>query len=341
MAIKINHVDVSFPTDICNMKCSYCFHRKPLRKRNNLNNFENEIIPILEKFTFDDEVVVDIVGGEVMLMIPKMYDVIRQFKKYERFCDTKFVYRITTNGTNASELVEMIDDGIYQPNMVTISYDGDNSGRGDINISSLIPFLKYANEVNINLSLSDKTIDRLGDIVDQISKFGFRNIEYYYLYQTKLYEDEVRCDNFRAQLDHIVKLHLDGDINLYNFTSAMDKKKDYDRLGHFKRGLNCKGLNNLTILSDGTFSPCGFMNEYMNPALVFTHTKDSSNEEIENSYNSIRRFYSKEHCDSANCKNYQCTGCMFYVSTHGSYTEQCKIRTVEREVFESYFDTID
>ena len=332
---KIKDVDIMLPL-ICNMKCSYCYHNKAIRPQNYIDNLEDKIIPILDKLELDDNVLVYLAGGEDMLMQDRLMKCIRKFKKYEREHNVKFYYKITANGTKAEDLVNYIDNGLYLPQNVNISYDGKDSDRTYIDINTLTPLLKYKDKINIRVSLSNKSIYHLYNTINEVSDFGFKCIEYYFLYENDGYTDDNIVSKFKEELDKIMPLQLENKIILYNYLYAKEKKKEFDKTGTFKKGMFCYDIKKVNILADGNFTPCANISNYMINTDKYTYNENSTIEEIEEGYTLLKNFYSKPHCNSNKCGNYQCRECSLYATQHRDVHQQCKMRNVEKEIFEKY-----
>lgn len=331
---KIKNIGVSLNLK-CNMNCSYCFQKDTARKVEQIDNLEDKIIPILDKLYLNDIVTINFIGGEAMIMQDKLIKCIKKFKKYEREHDVKFKYLLKTNGTNAKDLVTLIDNNIIDP-FVCISYDGKDSDRTYIDINEFKPLLKYRDRVAIHIALSKKSAKNMYNTVKELSDIGFKNFEYYFLYTDPIYEDENYINDFSNNLEKIVKLHCDGTIDLYNYTEAYRKKKLFDKTGKFVKGMSCNDIHNIDILSDGTFAVCGFLNIYAQRNDPNVLDENSSIEDIEKSCTFLKDFYKDLHCPSDKCGNYQCVECSLYSERYRSIEQQCKMRTIERKIFEKY-----
>lgn len=333
--VKIDHVDINL-FNICNMDCKYCFHKDARLKMDYSLQMHKYIIPILDKLNLNDFVMIDFVGGEVMILQDLLDLCLHELKKYERHHNIKFTYRLTTNGTMPKDTIRYIENGTFSPSNVVISYDGKDSDRSYLDINTLKPLLRYADDISVHISLSDKSIPNLYATVKELSDFGFKNIEYYYLYDNDKYENDDTILSFSNNLDMIMKSYKELGITLYNFNYAKIKKIIYDKTHIVCKGMSCGKIRGCAILPDGTFSPCANMNRYMTGDSKYTYTKDSSIEDIDKGFEYIKNFYSESHCPSDKCGNYQCFECTLYSKLHRSATQQCKMRTAERVIFEKY-----
>lgn len=333
---KISHVAINL-IDKCNMNCKYCYHKEAYKSSmGKILPIREYIAPILDKLNLTENVAIDFAGGEVMILQDLLDSYLREFKKYERNHNVKFTYRLTTNGTVPSEIIRYIENGTFLPSKVVISYDGKDSDRSYLNTDNLKLLTKYTDELEFHIALSDKSIPNLYATMKELSDMGFRNIEYYYLYKNDNYENDDIVASFSKNLDMIMRSYQDLGIDMYNFNYAKTKKITYDKTHIVCKGMSCGKVSGCVIFPDGTFSPCANMNRYLIGDKSYTYTKDSSIEDIDKGYDYIKNFYSKSHCPSDKCGNYQCCECTLYANYHRSFTQQCKMRTAERKVFEKY-----
>lgn len=339
MIPKIDHININLP-NICNMACKYCFHKDSIGKMIPSKTFVKDIESILNKMQpyLADKVLIDFVGGEVLIQCDLLNSILKMLNKYPRNHNVKFYYKITTNGSMIDELIDYIDREIFDPSMVGLSYDGDITDRNLIPFINLEKILSKYPTINIHIALTYNSILYLQKTINELYNLGSKNIEYYYLYENTLYKSKEVHYLFKQNLDYIMQYYVyPGLINLYNYEYTIERYKEYKKSGTFIKGMNCSKIKNIDILPDGTFSPCANLNAYMIGSNKYSFNKSTDIKIIENSYNLIQDFYKNYfNCGFPECGNYQCTECSLYSYQHRDLHEQCDMRTIEREVFEKY-----
>lgn len=347
LAFKIN--------EYCNLDCKYCFQQKEVKKKHNGFTDFRGLVSFLSKLPIaEDGFEVKVTGGESSLFCNEIRKAYKEFKRLERFVDTRVYLTTISNGTNIDGLLSLMDDGILDPSGCKISWDGIHSASksrlpknpkyNDIYFNEIIYKLgtsKYGKDVLVRIALTEDTVDDLFKSVKYAIMCGCKKIEYYYLSDCEYYTDPAFQNRYMLQMSKIIKLLiLHPDVNFANFETLFftETLSDKDKF----RAISCRHLGRmLYIENDGKIAPCGY----------FSH--DGIYSDCEFYIGDIYKGFSKDKIEAfiamykqparcgRRCENYHCFECpaVTMYRQHNmcdKMMQACEMRDLERLLFKRY-----
>ena len=273
---KENSQQVTFVvTQDCNLRCRYCYVVN--KNKNKRMSFEvgKKIIDYLidnkEKMFYTDYLILDFIGGEPLLEIDLIDQLVDYFKveTYRRKCDWFGKYRISisTNGINYSDIkvqkflkknknmvsIGITIDGIKEKHdMQRIFPDG--SGSYDIVEKNVKLWLKQYCFASTKVTISHHDLPYLKESIIHLWNLGIRIVPANVVFEDVWKEGD---DNvFENQLVELADYIIDNQLwNTYNttlFTDRIGYKQTYDE----KMRNYCGTGKSYAFDSEGKIYPC-------------------------------------------------------------------------------------
>lgn len=254
-------------TESCNMRCSYCYENG---KTDKSVHASIEMLDEIMKFIWskvrhmaEDDVVIDIHGGEPLLEFDKVVYFVEHSK---RGLDGHNVfYNIGTNGTLLDkEKAEWLNVSM---NSISVSLDGNdkthNRNRKYINgngtyadvIQNINDSKIDKKKVRIRMTVNSKTVENLSDSVSHIVDMGF-----WMIVPAIAYEDE--CWN-KKKLEYLEDELMKVKMKYKNRGDVMIAMTNRDEIK--RKGLCGGGITKFDILPNGDIYPCSYvcgLNQY-------------------------------------------------------------------------------
>lgn len=331
----------------CNLNCSYCFLKNETRKDKSVFTRWDDLLNFLKRAPLGEELIVNLASGELSLrpsLIEKAYS---EFKKIERYVDTKVKLGLYTNGTNIDVVLKYLEDGILDPSYTSLSWDGiDNSrtrqglsgNNNDLLKQAIVKIGKsrFADKFLIRSALTRNLLDNIEATLGFLDLAGCKNWEYYYLIDNDEYRDKKFQEDFTKALTIIYDRQ--HNLNIFNVNS-MDRY--YSDTNGVKK-LWCKSLDDsIDISIEGKILPCGsYSNNYKYgvPKTDFDDINDYFNESKIKELNN-HNCLNCQKCQYQTCGNLHCVECSRMVSYRAGdsfdykATQPCALRTIEREKY--------
>lgn len=345
-------------TEYCNLDCEYCFekfedkeHRKVFTKEQ-----AKHVVEFLKNYKLDSRFEIKFNGGEISLIIPHLKQLMKIFRRLERYQDTQVYFSANSNGTNMDGILELIDSGYFDKDSVKISWDGIHTTSKSRHSKDPKYTDEYYNDQIIKLgkSLYSQNVliryaitkENVNDMYESF-KFALANnctkLEYYYLFFPfsigPYYDDIEFLKKFEEQLYKIAELYIEHHFEYENWNSMIYSYYMYPN-STFLRELGCRHLGRMFYIDMlGRVAPCGFYtddNYADQPRIFFGDIYNGLNEErIEEFKNFFKPFH---QCSIPGCINLHCVECpasIQYKYAHGlrGMDEICKLRSIEKKVF--------
>ena len=351
----------------CNLDCVYCFQTKEIKERNDIFTDFDALACFLSQLPFRDSLEIKLTGGEVSLFLDEMRYGIRELKKLERKQDLKMNFTVITNGTNMEGIIDMMDEGLLEPDGTKLSWDGIYSASRsrkpknplftDEFFNSKIRLLgksKYNKSVLVRTAVTPDTVDDLYEAVLYLLDIGCTKWEYYFLTECEAYKSQKFAEQFHAQLQMIIGEYCRRYHNRQNrwtfsnwdslyFVDNVRKTTD-----NKQRSVSCRHLGrSLYIAYDGRIFPCGYFDPYSNcdytmkngaaAPYVLGDIHTGFNEKAVCQF--IDDYMHAPSCDYLSCNNLHCFECPALNKARSGQLnarncQTCVMRSMERRAFE-------
>lgn len=239
-------------TSICNLKCRYCYVKKERRNR----SFDKELVPNLIEFikntNNEDEVTVSFFGGEPLLEISLMKEIIGHMEK-ERGFQTR--YYMTTNGVLLNQ--EIINYIKEKQIILSLSWDGNKKAndmnRMDVHGNGTYEKIKESyrllkkNDVDVRVraTFDSQTMFLLKDSMEDLYNID-QEMDVIFVPD---YFDKGWTEEKLQKLQEDIRIIEEK--NIENFMIIGDKK--------LRKSQCSGGINNYHIYIDGKVYPCSFV----------------------------------------------------------------------------------
>lgn len=276
--INVEHLTLQLVvTERCNLKCSYCYQVARRNSRKGILALETAKNAIAKHLTNNDDfkkVIIELIGGEVLLYYSFVQDLITW--TVERINDWKkeFVFFIDTNGTLLTDAMKRWFYENRHHVVVGLSLDGTpeahniNRSNSYSRIEPHFPFFAHTwPESPVKMTISPQTVPMIFDSIIHIYNQGLKvaaNVPMENIWGTPE-EKQKYISRFKREILRLVnffrkfpELPLPSiiDLPIYSITSEEDRKKSW-----------CgSGRNMVAYDVDGKELPC---NRYA--AMSFNH----------------------------------------------------------------------
>lgn len=174
-------------TTNCNLKCRYCYEDKSNKiKSISKDTVDKAIEFILNQKKINDELVVQIHGGEPFLEFETIKYIVNRIKDKSEQYNFNTIFLTTTNATIMNE--EVLEFIVNEIPDITVSIDGckathDNNritkngiGTHDTVIKNSKSLLKYLPKLRVRMTFDTETIENLYEDVKYLIDEGFKVI---------------------------------------------------------------------------------------------------------------------------------------------------------------------
>lgn len=330
----------------CNLNCTYCFEREKFK---NVRFADYEaLLNFLKNINIGpDHLYIKFTGGEPLLFEKDIREAYKILKKIERFNDITTHFSLTTNGTKMNELLGLFDDGILDPELCKVSWDGIKScnirktvAYNDTDMKNNIKLLGesgYGAKTTIRMALTEESITDLYFSFLYALQNKCRVLEYYYLVDYAAYNSKEFINKANIVFRELARL-----TTLFNFTyinwEPLYRAKHYPD-NAFKSICNHLGKM-LYIDGKGNVYPCSFFSKdsiYENVEFQLGTIYDGLDSNRISQF--IARYRNMLFCDNSTCKNNQCFECpaanMYKQKSRLKQT--CALRMLEKSIFDEYY----
>ncbi|WP_317368726.1 radical SAM protein [uncultured Tyzzerella sp.] len=199
---------IYIPTYKCNLRCYYCFEETYEKNEgediinNDIDTFFNaikiiaKIIEDKNNINYDNkDILVDITGGEPLLL--KNRDTIERI--LYNVHQNGYKINIITNGTTIDKYMDILKK--YKINGIQVTLDGDKETHNKIRVSKdgkptfdkIVSNIKslstIVNSISIRINLTNKNINTLDNLADELEQIiGFDNVYIYLYFTTRRYK---------------------------------------------------------------------------------------------------------------------------------------------------------
>ena len=312
----------------CNFNCKYCYIDKSDRKNLYTADYWNDVHNMLENINVADHLTIGFCTGELFTpyTLPELKNAIRQTRKITRYKDTEISYRFYSNGSYPEEIVNFLD-GLDETYTMNISFDGFNGDRTPIHDSDLrlLAKSKHTDNMVIRVAVGDYNFDSV--LIDLDRRYGFKNIEYYYLhdYPSGIY---INPDRF----ERIVGYFKDKS-SLYNIEKYLYRTNPVPA---------CDIYRTLAIDMNGNIGVCGpSINPSMRLKCRIPLCKYNRIPALFKKFEEIQ--YNRNNGVCNTCSNQLCEECCSYIATckvdkvKDREFQQCKLRHAEKRIYDKIF----
>lgn len=339
--LTISTLELSISRD-CNMSCKYCYLHGDTFDINRKFTRWDDLFNLLQNVNISNKLTIGIATGEVFLdhNIDYLYYSIKKLNKISRFINTDIEYRIYSNGSNATNIINFMDFINSDNATISISYDGKDSYRlfkkdQFIDLDEQLQILansKYAKDFIFRYAVYDN-ISNMLDTFKYLYNLGFKNVEYYILHDYNGYTNQDLIDEFAKQLEITLFYFDHKDFNIFNKDLYFNSKYPT---------MTCGYGNTIAIDNEGRISICSSYSEGCKDEELTIDLLDYKNlpkliTKFQNDY-----VLDRTNLDCMTCKNHMCTDCCSYkaiVKDDISYriNQQCKLRHAELAVYDKLY----
>ncbi|MDE6312445.1 MAG: radical SAM protein, partial [Lachnospiraceae bacterium] len=251
----VRWIDVNYSiwvTSTCNLKCRYCYVKEERGNR----SFDKELVPNLIEFikntNNEDEVTVSFFGGEPLLEISLMKEIIGHMEKESGF-QTR--YYMTTNGVLLNQ--EIINYIKEKQIILSLSWDGNKKAndmnRMDVHGNGTYEKIKESyrllkkNDVDVRVraTFDSQTMFLLKDSMEDLYNID-QEMDVIFVPD---YFDKGWTEEKLQKLQEDIRIIEEK--NIENFMIIGDKK--------LRKSQCSGGINNYHIYIDGKVYPCSFV----------------------------------------------------------------------------------
>lgn len=264
-------------TQDCNLKCKYCYGGESGRYKSSGQKMSIEVAKNAIDFLFNHNrnirhFHIGFFGGEPMLNLPLIKEIIEYCERIEKQYDKKFTYSITTNGTLLTE--EKIKFLRSKNVGIMISLDGPEeihnenriyrNGRGSYKetISNLEILKKYQKTIIVRATLVKENFQKMEELIKFFNSIGVSRVLFASVsgYEDINPEFKLKIPEYKiinSQMTHIFKKILreimEGKDTLFlPFIAILQKIHSKG-----KSVIGCGVFRGTTSVSaDGKFYPC-------------------------------------------------------------------------------------
>lgn len=321
-------------SDSCPLHCSYCYERDHLSKGYLKEENINDIINWLKTINLGSELRIKFTGGEPTVNIDGIKYAAKTIKrKIERDIDTKVRFGMTTNGYNIKGLNYLISKQLIDPSLLKISFDGIYTERYGLEPNKIESQLKslYDKQATVRVALTEENIDHIYETFKRLISYGFKYLEYYYLFDYKKYRETLFRQSAYKQFLLLADLYNDNpNIHILNI----------DNINENNKSSLCSHLGYLIYIdSHGDLYPCQFFSPdsaFQNKPFKLGNIKSGFNKELvkefETCINSINLTK-----DCIECKNNHCFECpaVAIYNNKPRLKYECILKDYERKIYGS------
>jgi radical SAM protein with 4Fe4S-binding SPASM domain len=362
---KIDIINLQI-TGQCPLNCKFCFQQDKNKYNSKVFKDYKQLLKFLNQFNYDpNKTEILLMGGEIATVpISEMHNAVKQINKLLRYKQTRLNHSLISNGTDADFIIQLIEDKLYFPYNVNISWDGINGYLkyriADPPINTNIELQKlgqqpYSQAIIIRVGVIPETVDTFYESIKFLLDNNLYRFYYYYLYEHEQYSNPFFINIFIDQLTKILELYLmyPSNVRFDNLERMIwFKDNEFSPDGLFKiqkyRKTLCRYLGKfLHINVDGDIHPCPVFEGQSHP-----YFQDYKLGDIYNGLqdDKIQRLYQDFSCDPfqyssqcSSCKNYQCFICSAMQQYFSRYApnivyQKCDLLTAEHDL---YYDFID
>lgn len=332
-------------SNTCNMNCTYCFEKdkfKPTR----FTDYE-ALLQLLKTIDFkSDDVFIKFTGGEPLVYEKDIREAFKTLKKLERFKDVRVHFSLTTNGSYMNELLGLYDDGILDPNLCKISWDGihtcttrKTSVITDLDMKNNIKLLGesgYGDKTTIRMALTTETLTDLYFSFLYALQNKCSVLEYYYIMDYDLYSDKDFIKRAKIVFNELAQLTIVFDFTYINWDTITRSNSNTDPA--YKS--ICKHLGNILYIDGvGDIYPCSFYSKdsiYENTDFIIGTVYKGLDSSRTAQF--VARYYGMRLCDDTKCQNkhcFECPAANMYKSKN-RLKQTCELRTIEKEIYDEY-----
>ena len=253
------------PTTACNARCFYCYEEKYCKKSISGPIHDKVVDYLTKQINGQKEFVLDWYGGEPLLCIKEIDQIILDLKERNDLSEKKWYSSITTNGTLFdSDLVNhavkdwhlnyasITIDGIEEEHNIrkNINLDGQNAFKNTYN--AIIMLLNAGVYVNLRIHLDNKNKESFPIIIKEISDFfAYDN---FHLFPTFLFPPEFEMP------DSYIKDYQKEELFYNIYKELFNSEYRTNILSEFPwpKNQNCFATkeNTIVIAPDGSLHSC-------------------------------------------------------------------------------------
>lgn len=255
---------------LCNLRCSYCYLTDEQRHSDDVFCKWASLLDMLKQLDLADDLIVNLASGELSLRPKLIADAYKYLKKVERFKDTKLHFGLYTNGTNISSIIDLIDRGILDVNVTSLSWDGTASrwtrnknyycspliDADYFNIIDVLSSNHVSRNINVRTAITREFLEKdiYTESLEYLAAKGVKNWEYYFLMDNDDYRDTELQEKFEAFLDYLYAMRTK--LNVFNLDN-IEKHYSKQIVVRDKSWCSNRTLKSIDIGVDGKVFPCG------------------------------------------------------------------------------------
>lgn len=328
-------------SDNCNMSCNYCFQGDGVSK--GIFTDIDDLKIFLKDLPTGDTLDVKFIGGEPLIYSDSIKRFVKEIRKVERIKDVHFRFGLTTNGICYNSLLELLDEGYLDEDLVRVSWDGKYSSLirkscySDSYINNAIyDIIKGYPNITVRISLHADNIDYIEDSVLALLSRGAKSIELYYIMDYPVYTEEWFIDKCKHIFEEMARISSFFSFRYINWESLKyNSDKDTNTAS------KCSHLgSHLHIDQYGDLYPCGMFAD----SNYGTNIWKIGNLKTGIDFDTTKEFESelnKEVGCSKGCKNINCFECPAanqakVGSMNNRFMHQCKLKEIERKIYNKF-----
>ncbi len=324
-------------TEYCNLNCAYCvygkyYYHKPITEDsfdiNTIKHFMNFMFNYKLRNNIQSEIIVDFYGGEPLLRIKYIKNIINHLKKI----NLPFRFSMTTNGVLLNKNIDFLVENNF---FLTVSLDGDanqnkfrvfknNSESYNIVYRNLLKIMNlYPNyfETNVNITAvkhrlnNDETASEF--VLEKFNKILLSGDINTYHVKEELKEEhkiifQIKDGEYNSNINNLLKRYFK--INYSYFLSNKVNKFP------FSNGTCLPFSASLYISNNGDILSCEKISNDFSLGNIYTNKKFIDFEYMANQINKYN-INVQNKCNL--CYNFECGTCIFNIRIDASDIE-CK-----------------
>lgn len=259
-------------SDVCNLRCSYCFNQGKTGKRMSIKDAERSLDLLFSEFPNAEKYFIDLSGAGEPLMNLSLIDAIAQYAKQKSDeIDREVTVTLVSNGTLLSKPVA---EHLQKKSILFgVSIDGNKenhdtyrvyaNGRGSFDdIVKNIKSIKHRQYVGCAITIT-KTVFSLLDVLKELSEI-FMTLSVKPVRSGTLGLDEESCNAWLKEYE-ILEAYLEHGILNKDLSLIFKLLNGDDFFGKFilRSFLNIKalsrcdsGIGRIAVSTEGKFYPC-------------------------------------------------------------------------------------
>lgn len=289
-------------TKMCNFRCEYCYEgiekEKSFLKENTANDIVNFILNLCEERK-KYEIKIRFHGGEPLLNIKVIKQIISELEKKNINNRYKFIYEMTTNGYLLNDdNLEYVASKIQE---ISISLDGNKksndsmriltNGEGtyDKVIENAKNFMKIRNDFSIRMTINTKNVNEIYNNITHLIEQGFTSI----ISVIDIGDDKWNIETLDYLEEQCNKIKEYIKVNKKNVDITLPIN------GEIKGKTCLGGISGFNIDTEGNLFPC-------------IYSVDNFEECCGNIYDGINNEVLNKFVEINNCEVEECKGCTNY-----------------------------